>query len=412
MDGSVEPVGMGILHEGDDALHFVLWVCFRRVQMWAGTAGADAAAARDAAATRHADLDAAIAREPRLATALVTLYELRHGSPASAEAVADACTRIREWAGELSLLRTAIHFAEAAAYADPEDPEHARQAGITCRNAMLDSRAAIWFARAFDLGVRAQNDPACIWALIGSGKLMYKLGNLEDAWDLLDTAARRAERTNYRPLAAAAQHELLTVAAEVRSYPLAEHRASEALRLYARSSPRVPYLVHDIAYLFIENQFYSAAVPLLQGLISLLQQPDEQVLVWSNLARAAAGCGRDDVARAGTRRVLDMIDRHQTYVAEAWAHLAQAAWLLRDWDEAQHFARKALITAGERRRSLAYKHGEWVLNGAERHAEPPLQAVPPLKSQVDSLQRYCLARLRSWKPRNYLGRKLNRRSPT
>lgn len=179
--------------------------------------------------------------------------------------IAEACHQTREWAEERSMLEAAMLFAEAAALTEPEDPGYANTAGRLCRRAAYDERSTTWYHRAFGLAVRMRERTETIRALLGYGGLMYHLGRHSDARRYYERAVRVAVHTGRHRQAAEAKHDMVLIAAEAETYHEGERHARQALQYYPVHHPRISYLVHDVAFLFVRNRLYSSALPLLRS---------------------------------------------------------------------------------------------------------------------------------------------------
>lgn len=149
----------GVLAIEEDALATACWQSIRNVLLWARTPTENRAALFRAPPPHARDrYDTARRRAPELTPALDAL-ERHQAAPGEAEprAVATACHRIRVWADNRGLPAVATHFAEAAAYADPENPYWAFSAALACRKMdglEMMERARIWNRRARALAGR------------------------------------------------------------------------------------------------------------------------------------------------------------------------------------------------------------------------------------------------------------------
>lgn len=339
-----------------------------------------------------------------LRAALRTFVLTKTGSdPFGGPEVVAACELVQRWADRRGHLQTAAYFAEAAAYVDSEDAFRANEAGRVCRRANLDSRAHIWFFRAFGLAVRAKRHAEATQALLGQAALMYHLGEHKNMRRFLKKATRRAGRAGQRKQAAYAQHELVLEAAEARSYADGERHVLEALWLYPRSHQRFPAFVHDYGYLLAEQRIYSSALPLLKSALPLIRRPAEAAIVWANISRAAAGAGRVDLYLEAAAKVDQLTRDNNEHAAAATSIVAVAAWLAGDRERAQLLARRAHLIAADRRERYPAERAAMVLDGIKAERPPPIELAPPVENQIDSLTRQCLSRLRRWKPRPEAG---------
>ncbi|HEX2078522.1 MAG TPA: hypothetical protein VHG08_12460 [Longimicrobium sp.] len=312
------------------------------------------------------------------------------------EELADACWRVWQWAEEASLPETAAHFAEAAALLAPESPVYANDAGWACRRVALYDRSAAWYQRALRLAVRERSRHEAVRALLGHGAVLKEAGQPAEARAFYDRASRRAARTGRRRQAAVARHYIFALEAEHGSFESGVREARETLNLYPVYDRRVPYLVHDYAFFLIRHRLFSYALPLLEKLVPAISKPDEQVLVLSNLAWAAAGLGRGEQYRQAGERAVQLIDRYPEYGAAALIHLAHAARLTGDRDAARRHAAAAeqlAVSRGEE--ALAVEAAELV-NAIAARIPPERHAAAEDAAALESLQKRFAARLRRW----------------
>lgn len=272
-------------------LGIAFWRMLRRARMWSVTP-ADARRSLAVSLPEEAcrRLGDACVHAPELVDAF-GLFALSIRSPEAVEPrhLADASRRICRWAEERSHLPTAALFAEAAASIDPDSAELASDAARLCRQVASFGRAASWYERAFGLAVRTRDRQEVVKALLGYGNLMKDIGEFEKARVVFERVARRALHTGRRRVAAEAHHSLLTLAAESGMFQAAVRHLRKALDYYPVHHPFIPYLVHDFSFVLVRNRYYGLAVGPLAHLLSVIQKPHEQVLVYGTLARAAGG---------------------------------------------------------------------------------------------------------------------------
>lgn len=400
-DGS-RPVGWEVIQSLDGDLGLVLWNALRSIYEWAKPTadkneplrlfGAPSDASR-------AQLLSACAEAPQIASALQNIALLRAtGGAVEPAVIGRACAHISEWAEERSLLDVAGHFAEAAAYADPINPAHANLAGRLCRRMALFDRSAAWFKRGRYAALRTKNRPERIRALLGFGSLMRSLGHYEPAEAYYLLAANFAERTRRRKRAAEAHHDLLSIAILTNDLPAAEQHVWEALRLYPANHPFLPVLGHDWAFALILQRYYSHAVPLVELALSRVALPELRSIMFSTLARAAAGSGRSDLHKRAEEQALGYVARFSEYAAPVLINLGQAAWLLEDWQRAEDFARRGVVAAHAQPDERYQRDASDLLKRLRRRDDPPLEILAPLPDVVDAVRSRYAARLREAPP--------------
>jgi tetratricopeptide (TPR) repeat protein len=415
-DGT-RPAGSEILDEVPGDLGVVLWLALRRVNGWvlarqrrSRTDGDPAAATDDRAtdaepfAMREAPerpaLNAAGEEAPELWDALRTFVLLcEMPDLVRPEQFRDACGEVWKWAEDGDRIQTAAYFAEAAAYLDPLSPEWANEAGRSCRRAALYSRAAMWFHRAFGLGLRVKNRRQCTLALLRFGVLLHQLGAYDEAETYLLKTKRRAVGSGQRSEVAAAHHELLLVSAEARSYGEGESHAFDALWFYPRHHERLPILVYDVTYLFCEKHLYSHALSLVQPVLSRVSSPSIQALIWGNAARAFAATGRRERYSEAVERATELGNRYQENASGAFTMAAVGAWMAGDLDRAERLAVAGRDIGARRKERIAIRRADEVLSGLEERLPSPREAEGSGQLRIEQLSRECLARLRIWRSR-------------
>jgi tetratricopeptide (TPR) repeat protein len=389
--------GLGIPQELTTTLGVVLWRAVRDVQQCTGTAPQERQrllrAPTDEVQERFA---LALGEAPELASPLAT-FALLLRSPATLDVaeLAAACHVVYEWADTRGHKQTALHFAEAAAYADPADPVRANFAARTCRRALLKQRAALWYARAHRLAVSAKNQREAVYALLGYGTMMKDAGNYEEARKAFERGARRATSTHRRREAAEAYHDLLALALEQRRLKLAEVYARKALWMYPLRHPRFPALAYDVAFLFNLRSHFSAAVAVLERTVPLIQRLEERALVFSALAWAAGAAGWSTRRKEAEMAALKLIARHDDYAPGVFIHLADACRAECDWERAWEFITQAQEWA-IRREEPGLAQVAMALRAAIERKELHPPDVPETEASRPLL-RSILARFGKWR---------------
>lgn len=328
----------------------VLWRALVDARLWGETPAADRRSLFRAPTAEVRDRFALACEEiPALAPAFGTFaLMLRSPDLATSGQVGSACALVHDWADTAGLRTVALLFAEAAAHADPENPARANLAARSARRAMLFDRAGTWHLRAYKLAVRARDRGETVWALMGYGAMMKEAGRILDARRFLQRATRRAKAFGRRKEAAMAHHELMNIAVEQERFRLAEMHAAAALSLYPLNHPRIPALGHDFAFVLLRQNHHSAALPLLERVVSLIHRPDERSLVLSTLAWAAAGAGRPARLASAERAALELVAIYDDYAVPAFLHLAQAWRAAGGLESAQRYVDEAERAAAAR----------------------------------------------------------------
>lgn len=400
-DGS-RPAGWEIVEALDGDLCVVLWKDLRSVYQWSKQSADESERLRlfpAPSAASRAQLEAACAEAPEIAGALRDLGLLREASGEVDPAVlGSACAAISDWAEGRSLLQVAGHFAEAATFADPENPAFANRAGRLCRRLRLYERSALWFKRARYGSIRTRMRAERLRALLGYGALMRSLGRYEDAREYYRLAARMAQRTRRTKQAAEAHHDLLSIALLTGDPRQAEEHVWEALSLYPARHPHLPVLGHDWAFALVLQRFYAQAVPLVELALARVRSPGLRALMYTTLARAAAGAGRLDLSDSAEEESQRLIRDYAEHAAPAYLNLAQAAWLRERWDRAEEHALRGRAAAQSHGDERFLRDAADLLLRLRRREPPPVQQAPPLPDVLDALRGRFAARLNETRP--------------
>jgi tetratricopeptide (TPR) repeat protein len=383
----------------DPELALAFWRVLRRVRAWAETPPEERMVLFGAGKREAWErLGAACGHAPGLVEALGTFALLiRAPGEVDARRLSGACSQVHAWAEERSLPSVAMLFAEAAAYADPDDPTRANDAGRMCRRAAEDERASSWYHRGYGLGVRRNDPTETIRAQIGYGNLMKDLGQHEEARKFLERAARRAINTGRRRQAGEAHHDLLLMSAETEDFFAALRHTRLSLNYYPLNHPRIPYLVHDFAFLLIRLGDFASALSQLGKLKSLLQKPEEQMLLFSSIAWAAGGCGERDVFDDAEQRALQHIKSHAEFAPATLIHVAEGARYFREFDRAATYAGLGREAAHRRKEeALEREAGELLAKIATQDAQAGEESAS-VYPEIERLIRRIDVRLRKWK---------------
>ncbi len=316
--------------------------------------------------------------------------------------IAEACTRVAQWADENWKAATAFQFAELAAKAQPSAPQRALYAGRVCRGLGFFDRASVWFERGFRLAVQQGNRSETVRALLGQGALMQECGRLDEAQRWFIKAARRAARTGRKKRAAEVRHDLMALAAERGDFSTTVEHARVAVDLYPLRHHRLPFLAHDFAFALLRQGFFPLALGLLEVFVRVIPPrlllPGLATFAWAAAARGAHPRYYD-----AERRALQQIALDEQHAAASLVILAQAACAARSWDRAEHHA-VAAIEAAQRRNQKRYEQDAQALLEAIRQRTllpaSPDEVPDAVLDEVKALVRHLLVRVRRWKPRD------------
>lgn len=396
--------GLGIPQELTTPLGVVLWRAVRDVQLCTNTPAPERQRLLRAPTAEVLERFAlAYVEAPELTSAIGAFADmLRTPATIDVARLSVACHEVYQWADARGYKQTALHFAEAAAYADPMDPVRANFAARTARRALLRERATAWYARAHRLASTAKNQREAVYALLGYGSTMKDAGNFEEARKAFERAARRAASTHRRREAGEAYHDLLALALEQRRLKLAEVYARKALWTYPVRHRRFPALAYDVAFLFLLEFHYLGAVSILERTVPLIERPEERALVASALAWAAGAAGWNTRRKDAERLTLELIAQHDDFAPGVFIHLADACRAAGEWSRALEFITQAQDAALERREPGLAQVALTLRAAIERQEHPTREA--PETPASSALLRGILARLAKWRAPVHISR--------
>ena len=320
------------------------------------------------------------------------------------EELARSLHAVYGWAEKHGKLAVAAHFAEAAAYVDPEHPAFAVDAGWVCRRAQIGgnfARSIEWYDRAFKLAVRHRSRHDSLRARTGYGALMQETGNLRRAEQAYIKAARRAARTGRRRSAAVAYHYLFALAAEHGKSETAVEHAQRAFRYYPLHDRRFPYLAHDYAsFLLVRFGAFAPALHLARRVLPKLEEPAALTMAAGTLAWAAGGAGFSDQFTAAERLALELTPLYEENAASALVAVALGAWELDERAKVFRYASMALPLAENRGDEWARQRAAILLASVEADGEKRVPPPEPPNSRTLAVSRRIAARLLRWRRRD------------
>jgi tetratricopeptide (TPR) repeat protein len=338
--------GAGVLDELPSEVGLVLWQSLRDVTLWASVPPEARAAlfTPQAARVRLSELLASGA-EPALEVSLTTLAALV-GSPGTAnpEIVSLVCIQVSRWAEERGAFATAMGYAQAAAQVLPMDANPALAAGALALRWRRSARAETWLRRTVGLARRRRQWEAYAQAWVELGGLYTRRGQPALAQRFFVQGLRASRRHGLIAVRGAALHGLLMLAVDGGALDDAERYARGAMRAYGRGHPRLPELVHDVAYLWVRRESYARAIPMLQKLLPTRVEPVERALTLAILARAAAGAGNAPLYQESWMDAWTVINRRLEEAekhARALLEMARASVVAHDWNHLEQAVRLA-----------------------------------------------------------------------
>jgi tetratricopeptide (TPR) repeat protein len=368
--------GAELLEENSNETGVILWKSIRNVALWERVSTAERADLfPEGSAQQRLEELRVVALPGPLEQPLRVIAEVldRPGETDPAR-LADACRAIADWALENSHLRTAVAYFQAAALLRPTDVDATVTVGRLARKVGEGQRAETWFHCAINQGRRVGDWRSYTRAYLGLGNLLAERGNLPAARRALSRAVRAASRRGYRDLQGMALHDLFTVAVAAGSMRNAERIAGQAADAYGPDHPRLPYLAHDIAFLWTEKGYFVEALRVFQRLQGRMSGFPEELILAANTARAAAGAGEHEVyewARQDAEQKIPVTE-FQEGVAAALVSLALAATSVGDWPRAMEVAERALRVTERTREGKMRLRAEGILDRArlERRRMP------------------------------------------
>lgn len=367
------------------------------VRLWAAAPGERRSLFHPPNAEVRERLALAHTENPELAPALGTFgLLLQAPEVVGAGQVADACAFVHQWADERGLVLTGLLFAEAASQVEPCSPARANLAARNARRALMFERAGAWHLRAYKLAVRARDEREKVWALMGYGSMMKATGRNAEARRFFHKSARSAKAGGRRKEAGLAHHDLANMAVEAGNYRLAEMHANTSLSLYPHDHPRIPALAHDFAFSLLRQHHYSAALHLLERVVPLIRRPEEQALVLSSLAWAAAGAGHLRRLAEAERTAVELVGIFADFAAAAFLHLAEGWRAAGEWDRADLYAEAAHSAAEQRKEPHLAREAIDLREALRQRSGAGPDTPPGLRTR--GVLRDLTARLREWKP--------------
>jgi tetratricopeptide (TPR) repeat protein len=343
--GSESLEGMDLLREVGGETGVLLWQAYRNVMFWGEAEEGERAAlfSPRAGEKRRQELSGATVPRP-LTDPLHTVAEMLDAPDEfPSERVAEACTSIARWAEEDGNGVTALAFTQAAALASPRSAALPLAVGHLARRAGELARAESWFRHAIMIGRQIGDWDSYARAYIEIGNMLMRRGNFPAAQRMHNKALRAARRKGLRELQGRALHDLFVIAGETGRVAQAEDLARQAYRAYQPDHPLLPILAGDVAYLWMEQGYFERALEVLRALEPHFWDPRRRFGLLSNIARAAAGCRKQDLYRKSSteaQRLSRQADT-QDLAPGCLLELAIGASMLEEWDRAEAIAGQA-----------------------------------------------------------------------
>ena len=335
-----------VIREAPGPEGIVLAGALRDLMLWVDTpeADRDAAFGFDSSERRIGQIKVAGLDEGLWVPTLTLAGLTDNPSGTDGKRLVYACQRIIAWAEERGYPATKLAFTQAAALLRPRDANLALEVARLARELGEHPRAESWFRHTIRL-TRANDWETYVWAYVGLGVLYIQTGNLFGAKTVIRRALKTAIRHRLRSLAGVAHHELFHLAAEAGQAHSASEHILAALNSYGAGHPRLPYLVSDVGWFWLQIGQYTSASNLFERVLPVFKKTNERAMVSANSTWAAsAGGDRDQYERLRTR-TLELIRDAQgrSHLDHAYAALGYADLLMCEWERAAETANHALL---------------------------------------------------------------------
>ncbi|HEY0019064.1 MAG TPA: hypothetical protein VGC13_22370 [Longimicrobium sp.] len=195
-------------------------------------------------------------------------------------------------------------------------------------------------------------------------------GAFKEANAVLRRALKVARSHSLRELEGATLHDAFLVALEAGDDAAAFRLADQAREAYGPDHPWLPRLAYDVGYYWLTTGYIGRAFPLIRAAAEYFTQPDELMVAWGAVARAAGALRLTAVFEFAVGRVayLRGLSPTEHFAAQATLDIARGAAALLRWTEAEGYASEALQIASSRREAVLIFESEAVLESVRRHS--------------------------------------------
>lgn len=267
-------------------------------------------------------------------------------TPPDAVLMARACLSVTEWGLTHNHIPTALAFSEAAAWAVPT-ARYAFLAGKLHRQYGRHNPAECFFKMAEERA-RAERD----WetrarVVLARGSVDWVRGRFAPARETFQKALKMCALHRLEGgILGEVHHDLLAVTIAQKDYVAAQRHAEAAVAAYPRDHPRLPFLAHDMAVLWMETGDHANALSVLIPLLDrhFTGEPISRMMVCGNSVRAAGGCGQRktyDRVVVEMESVLQRAGGATVRHAPALLEAARGALLMEDWARADRWVARA-----------------------------------------------------------------------
>lgn len=361
--------GLSIIEEiKDPPLAILLWQRFNDIQEWLRTSDAKKPHLFALSAEYDSVLDrAADAQEMRGSLRAVSRM-LEAGTGGHAREMARLCEEIGAWASREGFVQTGAMYSLLAAHAAPTDQVLNFAAGRAERVCARYHRAEQWFQRSIGLSRRAGDEETYASAYLGWGLLEEQRGDHAAALARYTRALRAAQRGKLRPLAAAAHHNMIPLAAQARDFNTGQGHIVAAYKLYGKDATIIR-LAADAAAFWAWFGYFQLARSVYSAVVDRIAQLPDRVQVLANIGRAAAAVGDEAEYSRIQARASELASAGRHFPARVWVDLAEGARALGHTRAALDLAGRALEEAEARGEQATLAAARAVL-GAVQSASP------------------------------------------
>ncbi|HEX8691258.1 MAG TPA: hypothetical protein VF746_02360 [Longimicrobium sp.] len=392
--GTLAFSGSEILEEYAGIAGFVLWQSFRDVELSA-TASLGEELFHRLTVDRRSLIDELEERFTPVKPPLLLICELTAAEAPAAAEIAAGCDLIADWSEQQSRLATASEYAQMASLTDPKKAMYAVRAARTLRMRAEWARAWSWFDHAIFLARRSGDWNAYSLACVSLGYLYLERGNFPKARQVLKRALRAALRHHLVEQAGAAYHNLFVLEASSGHWDAAESCVVKALKAYPSGSRFRPRLARDLEYRFIQRGYFGRALPLAQEVLEHFTAPAERALVWSDIARAAAGAGNLEVFERAWTQAFFPVEEGLTepFTIAILLNLAHGAAFRGEAARASVPARQAMELARARQEGQSVLEAEALLDSLRSVRSEPAPAPDHPSRATDAVTEVFLRTL-------------------
>ncbi len=326
-----------------------LWQALRRVRDWHGAPVDDG----DAPLQVYADVNPSL--RPSLA-ALDRLLRDPEPDDDTLEAVAFCCFNAAMWADERGAYRTAVGLLHAAEDIYPDNPHYAYNLGRVARRMAFYEESEAWLKWAHYVARSSDKWDVATLALSSLGNLHRQRGNLPKARRLHEVTRRMAKLRGLRTLEGDALYDLAVMSFSFGDEKQGVDYARKALNAYGTGHIQIYHLAKDVAWFWMDHYGnFENAAQVFSALTEHVWDPPYRVLLFANLARAAAGARWVESFEGMWIEAWSLIRQQVTRQGHAAAlvQLALGAGNLGQWERSAFAAAEALSVARERKESEA-----------------------------------------------------------